>query len=537
MNFFLFFGEHRLPVILIRALLISLSICSMANLTDHRCLEFHRQDGPSTDYCAINTEQNSSATTYTTCLRCHIESFNRNITKKISDVECQESLRCIELQFSNTTLFEHFFAEYAHLLSNLFSRTMNNRSNTLFIRLQHDQLKELNLLYLQSVLHFTGDLYSYLYFILSDSRQEIRLDLETGRSQIPLIGVRIEISCDQNIQTEYYVTSERVLTTHPGPCVILSSDASQSVSTKRPERESSTIVMKGPRSRLSRVHLLLFIAAGIILSSWTMCLCLYLYVRYVRWTKNSDMNQRSSIVSSVFSMDSFDSRRDEIVTGKYDNDTLLSKETSQRALYSFDHEFWMEIDSTSFFDEERIEFSCEFSTAYRTEYTAVSYEWFSQWLEEKQLFSSVSFSNHSFLRSVSFNFFHSYSWSRRLEWLTNVSFMSHIWRFNKTNEEFLFLVSTCNPPILSSEMFGLYDYSYRTDSSPSLPSWFRVHPILFRSIRAVRIVLYSTWLFKRDWLVLSSSEFEYRWFIVETGTSSVYWWAQTLSNPLFDWIS
>jgi hypothetical protein len=281
-----------------------------------RCLYFENPID-SNNYCQLHKAENQSQRSYKECLRCYIKFQSIKIINQTLSNECQTNLQCIEFEFYNNTLFENFFSNYFYLLKDLFKISNNSQiANALYIYIKHDNIKELNLGYIQSIIKSNGIDYSYLFFTLVDYREDILLDLETDLLNIPLIAIQIQINCDVRRYDKPQI--------HSNNCVII-----QSNNTKTTSIKSSIITPNSP------INLFLFIGGLIVFTIWILCLCLCLYIRYYTWKNNDNLNQRSSIVSSMFSVDSFDSRNDDVLFNQYQS----SKQSTQFGLYLFDNEF------------------------------------------------------------------------------------------------------------------------------------------------------------------------------------------------------
>ena len=283
------------------------------------------------NYCIMNKAQNLSQISYEECLQCYIKFQPIEIRNQSLSGKCKSDLQCVELEFYNNTLFESFFHNYSHLLKELFHISNNSKiANTLYINIKHDNLKQFNLGYIQSILKSNGIDYSYLFFTLSDHRKQMLLDLETDRSTILLNGIQIQINCDENTRNIYYIGLYKKFIIHSNKCLTIKLT---NINNENPPTKTNTINYK------PRINLFLFIGGLIVFMVWILCLCLCLYFRYHKWKNNDSSDQRLSIVSSIFSMDSLDSRRDDILFSEQKNQYQLSKSTGQHVIYSLDNDF------------------------------------------------------------------------------------------------------------------------------------------------------------------------------------------------------
>jgi len=293
------------------------------------CLYFENKNTNTTDYCRVNRAQYFSPNTYRECLQCFIEFQHIKIINQSMTNSCKQNFECIEFQFYNNTLFEFFFHNYLYLLKDLFKISNHSQSvNSLHIKIIHDSYKELTLKYIQSILKANGIDYSYLAFYLSNHRKQILLDLETDLSKIRLNAIRIEIVCNENTTYTFDITRDVKPVIHSNTCQI-----SQSNENKNSSRKTTT------RIHTSTINILLFIGGLIVFSIWILCICLCLYLRYYKWKINDSFNQRTSIVSSLFSTDSLNSRKDDILFSEEKTKSQVSKRLGHYGLYKFDNDF------------------------------------------------------------------------------------------------------------------------------------------------------------------------------------------------------
>ncbi|CAF1203026.1 unnamed protein product [Rotaria magnacalcarata] len=232
---------------------------------------------------------------------------------------CKFKFHCIELRFFNTRAFEYFFKHYYYRLTEFFKISINSEtSNTLYIILKRDKFEKLNLTYIQSFIKSNGIDYSYLFFILYQHRQERLLDLQTDRLNIPLTGIKIKLYCDKYTILDYYISRQNESEFHSNKCVKIISNSSKQYSselttmmTTTTTTNSSMIIYKKIKNRVTITNIFLFITGLIIFLLCILFIFLNLFVRYDKWKNHHDFNQRSSIVLSTFSVDSFDTLKDD----------------------------------------------------------------------------------------------------------------------------------------------------------------------------------------------------------------------------------
>ncbi|CAF0915245.1 unnamed protein product [Rotaria sp. Silwood1] len=300
-----------------------------ATLSSPSALYFYNNN--STPTIAINF----SELVYQECLRCLITLRHIKIINRIWRDKCKRDFHCVEFIFYNNTLFEMFFSNYLHILNNLFKIPTDSKIyNTLYIKVDHDNFKELNLTYIQSFMKPNGIDYSYLFFILSSYRKQILLDLETDLFKIPLNGIEIQLHCDKNTKHIYDVSRYKESPTRSNNCVIFQSNNKKKFSTEMITIKSSIIIHSSTKPRVTKTNLLLFIGGILVFSISILCLCLAVYLKYRKWkTNDNNNNQRSSIVSHTFSIGSLDSQKDDISFSEQKKQNQLLKQPSQRGFY------------------------------------------------------------------------------------------------------------------------------------------------------------------------------------------------------------
>lgn len=250
---------------------------------------------------------------YQKCLNCLITSARR---EKVNDTWrniCAKQYDCIELRFYNSKAFEYFFKHYYYLLKEFFKKLTieSDMYNTLFITVRRDHYQELNLTYLQSIIKSNGIDYSYLSVFLTNSRQNIVLDLESGLSSIPLSGIQIRISCNKHTILNYYVSRHNQNVMHSNACVTIASVTTKRYSNSNRTTTNSSVIISTKTSRVTIANIFLFISGLTIFLICIFFIFLNLYMRYDKWKKSHNYNQRSSIVLSTLSADSFDTLKDD----------------------------------------------------------------------------------------------------------------------------------------------------------------------------------------------------------------------------------
>ncbi|CAF1044148.1 unnamed protein product [Rotaria sordida] len=257
------------------------------------------------------------------------------IINKIWHDKCNRDFHCVEFVFYNNTLFERFFSNHSYIVNNLFKISINSKIyNTLYIKITHDNFNELNLTYIQSFIKPNGIDYSYLFFILSNYRKQILLDLETDLFKISLNGIEIQLYCDNNTKNTYYVSRYKMSPISSNNCVIIQSNNKKKFSTEMITIKSSTIIHTSIKTRVTKTNLFLFIGGLIVFSISILCLCLTVYLKYHKWKNNDNYNQRSSIVSSIFSTtDSLDSQKYDMSFSEQKKQDQLLKQSGQRGFY------------------------------------------------------------------------------------------------------------------------------------------------------------------------------------------------------------
>ncbi|CAF3747380.1 unnamed protein product [Adineta steineri] len=271
----------------------------------------------------------SDVDAYRECLQCSIKFSYTKLIDETLNRNCSEAFECIEFEFNDRTLFENFFSNYVYIFKNLYNKSsISNSLNSLHITITHNNYEELNLTYIKSILKPNGTDYFYLSFSLNNNEKPILLDFQTDNSSKPLISIRINIICDDNNKNTYDIGEgvTPIITTNS--CVIIK---------KNNSRKISTTIQTSTQDYLSKTNLFLFIGGIIVFSIWILCICLCLYLRYYKWKNDNNFNQRSSIVSSMFSTDTYDTRQDDILFSQQKNQK--SKQIGQYGLYSYDNDF------------------------------------------------------------------------------------------------------------------------------------------------------------------------------------------------------
>ncbi|CAF3369410.1 unnamed protein product [Rotaria socialis] len=224
---------------------------------------------------------------------------------------------------------------YYSRLTEFFKISINSEtSNTLYIILKRDTFEKLNLTYIQSFIKSNGIDYSYLFFILYQHRQERLLDLQTDRLNIPLTGIKIKLYCDKYTILDYYISRQNESEYHSNRCVKIVSNSSELTTTTRTTTNSSMIIYTKIKNRVTITNIFLFITGLIIFLLCILFIFLNLFVRYDKWKNHHDYNQRSSIVLSTFSVDSFDTLKDDISYFERKKPRQLLTTSSQSGSYS-----------------------------------------------------------------------------------------------------------------------------------------------------------------------------------------------------------
>ncbi|CAF1374747.1 unnamed protein product [Adineta steineri] len=312
-------------ILLIKICFILITIFS---ITNSECLNFENENKNQSNYCRINRANSSDVDAYRECLQCSIKFSYTKLIDETLNRNCSEAFECIEFEFNDRTLFENFFSNYVYIFKNLYNKSPNSNSkNSLYITITHNNYEELNLTYIKSILKANETDYSYLSFSLYNNGKQILLDFQTDNSSKPLVSIRIIIICDGN-KNIYDITEGMTPIITTNTCVIIN---------KNNSRKISTTIQTSTQDYLSKTNLFLFIGGIIVFSIWILCICLCLYLRYYKWKNDNNFNQRSSIVSSMFSTDTYDTRQDDILFSQQKNQK--SKQIGQYGLYSYDNDF------------------------------------------------------------------------------------------------------------------------------------------------------------------------------------------------------
>ncbi|CAF1439334.1 unnamed protein product [Adineta ricciae] len=299
-----------------RSSLIFLAIFSCIH---NYCLYFQTSSSNLSNFCQSRASERTIETSYKECLLCEISFLSINSINQIDN--CTHIFECVEFIFYNETLFEQFFQRYAYLIPNLFKPSGHSRiEKSLHIQIKHDNYQKLNFTYLQSVLHSNGIDYSFLTFSLRGNRKQIHLDLQTNFWNLSLHAVRIEIFCNETTKYFYDVTPSTNYSSQSHVC--FDAEYKLPTATQTPEKDSKV-----------RLNLILFFTGLIVLLIWILCICTCLYARYCKWKTNDMVYQRSSIVSSVFSLDSTVSDRTENISS-----TKQVKQVGRYGLYAYNNE-------------------------------------------------------------------------------------------------------------------------------------------------------------------------------------------------------
>lgn len=295
---------------------ISLILLTIFSCTHNYCLYFQNS---SSNFCTSHIPSQDIEGSFRECLRCTLNFLPINLINQTDN--CTHMFECIDLTFYNDTLFEQFFQKYTYVISNLFELSNHLRhKKTLYIGIEHDDYQELNLTYLQSVLRPNGIDYSYLMLYLLGYRKQIHLDLQQKFLNLSVVTLGITIVCNETTKYRYYVSSGTNYISQSHVC--FDGEYKLPTTTRTPE--------KPPKSKL---NLIIFLTGLIVLLIWILCICACLYARYCKWKANNIGYQRSSIVSSVFSLDSTVSDRTESITPK-----KQVKQIGRYGLYAFNNE-------------------------------------------------------------------------------------------------------------------------------------------------------------------------------------------------------
>ena len=323
-----------------RIILLVTAMHSLVNAANDACRLFEKTTKASRNYCHVLDTQETAHRVYERCLLCYVSHEDMHLSPGYADEQCFRRLHCVEFEFYNETLFERFFGEQPNLLSRLFETPDDPAiSNTLYIKIRHDRFQRLDLDYLQRILLFDSEVFSNLHFILPTRRNSILLDLERGFAELPLVGLRVQITCENGNRVQHDKTKNGPLSNHTQDCVTRQSTVvptTQAFSRESSTRNDSSTAWRREKF-LTRASL--FLVAGVIL---VLCVCLlftsiYAYLRWQRRKKDPMTNQRLSLASSAYSAESFDTGRDDRPPS--DEKNSKDEKISQFTSYQFDDTF------------------------------------------------------------------------------------------------------------------------------------------------------------------------------------------------------
>ncbi|UJR30573.1 hypothetical protein I4U23_018101 [Adineta vaga] len=284
------------------------------------CLDFENSSAYLNNSCQLIQPTNITENTYRECLQCHLNFIPIELIHQADS--CKQHFKCIVLIFYTNIIFENFFQKYLYLVKNLFEYSNHSvTQKSLHIQIEHDNYPELTLRYIQSILHSNGTDYSYLIFTLSDHRKQIQVDFRTNILNTLLTAIQILIVCNNDTTLLFYITSSTPSIFQSNACILSENN------------HSNTTYRTSTKDFIPKTNLILFLGGLIIFLIWILCICSCLYVKYYKWKTHENVNQRSSIVSSVFSLDSsVDSRNEESLL------TQQKRQMGRYGLYSYSNE-------------------------------------------------------------------------------------------------------------------------------------------------------------------------------------------------------
>ena len=235
------------------------------------CLEFsHNQ---STNACLIISNDDHSRNIdrqYPECLRCTIGAFvpPESLQLEGENSPCSRiSLQCIQIIFSNQTIFEAFFDAHQPMLYDLFYKDNGTDQNTLHVTLEENTLDEINGDFVQRTFHADQQAYRALLFELQ--HQERPIGIHRDLTNVTRLSMEIILSCwekRRSRETIYIVHNRRItLQTGEGACPA-TLIPSMSTSSSPP---SSTIVLSGSQPEPTRALLVIGLLSTVLLSTLT----------------------------------------------------------------------------------------------------------------------------------------------------------------------------------------------------------------------------------------------------------------------------
>lgn len=260
------------------------------------------------------------------CFDCQIYSLP-NSSSTLFD-QCQNKYRCVHFNFADFSIFETFFHHFHDQVTNIFHPSSDGqRSNNLNIRIARDNLKEIVLSDFYSIVHFNRTFYPDFYLILVQNRFSININLDRNLSDVSLRGLSISVKCNETSEIHLMIVDDFNSTNRWENCALLY---------RNPHQIRYTTTESMQKEVKSKKRWILLFIGALVFCLWFGCLTYLFFIRTRRWRNQADPNQRTSIVSSVFSNDSFESHKDEILPIE---EKLDVEQSSLRGLYAFDREF------------------------------------------------------------------------------------------------------------------------------------------------------------------------------------------------------
>ena len=234
------------------------------------CLEFsHNQ---STNACLIISNDDHGRTSdrqYPECLRCTIGSFVPPESLQLEENSpCSRiSLQCIQIIFSNQTIFEAFFDVHQPMLYDLFFKDNGTDQNTLHVTLEENTLNEINGDFVQRTFHADQQAYRALLFELQ--HQDRPIAIHRDLTNVTRLSMEIILSCGEKrrVRETIYIVHNRRITVETGegacPATLI---PSMSTSSSPP---SSTIVLLESQPEPTRALLVIGLLTTVLLSTLT----------------------------------------------------------------------------------------------------------------------------------------------------------------------------------------------------------------------------------------------------------------------------
>ena len=274
--------------------------------------------------CSITNATQDSRRNPRQCLTCKVQSL---LNQSNAFGQCRNQYRCVHFSFTTFEMFTRFFARHHQEVTAIFnSSTTEERANNLNVKVEEDRLSELILSDLSSIVHFNRSFYPDFYLTLVEHRSTMVVYLDRDLSDVSLVGLSLSITCNQTDLVHLMFGTHLNPTNQTEKCVSVRRDR------PRPRFNSTTTT---PKSTGTKKRWILFLIGALLLLVWCVSLAYLFYVRSRRWRAQADPNQRTSVVSSVFSNDSFESQHEIAPMETKTN----SEKASVRGLYAFDRDF------------------------------------------------------------------------------------------------------------------------------------------------------------------------------------------------------